>query len=200
MKLKSFTLKQAFPYILVVGGIIGLLCSGILTIEKIALLKNPAAQLNCNLNPVISCGSIVSSDQASAFGFANTLIGIAGFAVVITIGMALLAGASFKRWFWRGLEIGTIFGLGFVHWLIFQALYRINALCPYCMVVWVVTITLFWYTTLYSLREGYIPTPKACKSFVAFLQRHHIEILLVWFLIIIGLILQHFWYYWKTQF
>jgi uncharacterized membrane protein len=52
----------------------------------------------------------------------------------------LLAGASFKRWFWRGLEIGTIFGLGFVHWLIFQALYRINALCPYCMVVWVLLL------------------------------------------------------------
>ncbi|PRC62285.1 hypothetical protein C6A85_03910, partial [Mycobacterium sp. ITM-2017-0098] len=30
----------------------------------------------------------------------------------------------------------------FVHWLIFQSLYRIGALCPYCMVVWAVTIPL----------------------------------------------------------
>ena len=30
----------------------------------------------------------------------------------------------------------------FIHWLIFQSLYRIGALCPYCMVVWAVTIPL----------------------------------------------------------
>ena len=30
----------------------------------------------------------------------------------------------------------------FMHWLIFQSLYRIGALCPYCMVVWAVTIPL----------------------------------------------------------
>ena len=29
-----------------------------------------------------------------------------------------------------------------MHWLIFQSLYRIGALCPYCMVVWAVTIPL----------------------------------------------------------
>ena len=30
-------------------------------------------------------------------------------------------------------------GIVFICWLIFQTLYRIGALCPYCMVVWVFT-------------------------------------------------------------
>ncbi len=41
-----------------------------------------------------------------------------------------------------GLAAGTLLGTVFVHWLIFQSLYRIGALCPYCMVVWAVTIPL----------------------------------------------------------
>ena len=46
------------------------------------------------------------------------------------------------RWYWAGLATGTLLGVAFVHWLIFQSLYRIGALCPYCMVVWAVTIPL----------------------------------------------------------
>ena len=49
---------------------------------------------------------------------------------------------SLPQWYWIGLTIGTLIGAAFVHWLIFQSLYRIGALCPYCMVVWVVTISL----------------------------------------------------------
>ncbi len=136
--------------------------------------------------------------QASVFGFPNSLIGIAGFAIVTTVGMALLAGATFKRWFWWGLQAGTVFGASFVTWLQYQSIYRISALCPYCMVVWSVTIPIFWYVTLYNLRQGHIKLPARLKNLGNFLERHHGDILLVWFLIIIGLILNHFWYYWST--
>ncbi|MEH0580692.1 MULTISPECIES: vitamin K epoxide reductase family protein [Streptomyces] len=30
-----------------------------------------------------------------------------------------------------------------MHWLIGQSLYELNKLCPYCTVVWIVTIALF---------------------------------------------------------
>ena len=49
---------------------------------------------------------------------------------------------ALPRWYWAGLATGTLLGTAFVHWLIFQSLYRIGALCPYCMVVWAVTIPL----------------------------------------------------------
>jgi uncharacterized membrane protein len=189
------TLETVLPYILSVGGAIGFLAAFVLSTEKVALLKDPGFIPSCNLSPILSCGSVMNTHQAEAFGFLNSFLGIAGFAIVTTVGMALLAGATLKRWFWRGLQLGTLFGVGFVTWLQFQSIFRINALCPYCMVVWSVTIPIFWYTLLYNIRQGHLPFNKKAA---AFLQRYHGDILLAWFLIILGIIIKHFWYYWQT--
>jgi uncharacterized membrane protein len=197
-KKTRINLDQAYPWILTVCASIGLLAAFVLTLEKIALLKDPGHHLSCSLNPVLSCGSIIGSPEASAFGFPNTLIGLASFAVVVTIGIGILAGASYKRWFWRGLQAGTIFGILFVHWLASESLYEIGALCIYCMIVWSITWPIFWYTTLYNLRNGHIPTPNSLKGLIGFAQRHHADILVAWYVLIIGLILQNFWYYWST--
>lgn len=191
------SLQNTYPYLLVVGGILGLLSAVMLTIEKIELLKNPGQVLGCDLNPVVACGPVINTPQASAFSFPNPIIGLIGFSAIITIGMAILAGAKFKRWFWLGLQVGTLFGVFFVSWLQYQTLYSIGALCPYCMLVWLATIPIFWYTLLYNLREGNLFADKY-QSTKAFMLRHHGDILLVWFLIIIGLILNRFWYYWST--
>jgi uncharacterized membrane protein len=195
-KLRTLTLDKALPYILVIAGIIGLICSFVITYEKLQLLANPAYQPNCNLNPIISCGSVMASDQANVFGFPNPIIGLSAFAGLLTVGLVLLAGAKFKRWFWICLQIGTIFGLFFVHWLAFQTTFRIGALCPYCIVVWIVTITSFWYVLMYNLDHRYLTLPGRVGGQVStFILRHHIDILLVWFLIIAIVILKHFWYY-----
>jgi uncharacterized membrane protein len=195
---RNFTLQDTVPIILAVGGMVGFLAAFILTIEKIHLIQDPSFQPSCNFSPILSCGSVMEKPQAGVFGFPNSLIGVGGFAIVTTIGMALLAGARFRRWFWLGLQAGTLFGVSFVTWLQYQSIYTIGALCPYCMVVWAVMIPIFWYTTLYNLREGHIKSPAKLHKAVDFLQKHHGDILLVWFLAIIGLILHHFWYYWST--
>jgi uncharacterized membrane protein len=192
----KITLAKAMPWILVIGGIIGYICSFIIMFDKVQLLKNHNYVPSCDLNPVISCGSVMSSPQGSAFGFPNPFIGLGAFPILLTIGMAMLAGAKFKRWFWLGLEAGTIFGIGFIHWLFFESVYRIHALCPWCMVVWVVTITTFWYVTLYNIDNAYIKIPKGQPQvFYAWIRKHHLDILILWFLIIATLILKHFWYY-----
>lgn len=189
------------PWLLVIAGAIGLACSLVIMYDKVQLLMDPSFRPNCDLNPIISCGSVMESDQASAFGFPNPFIGIVGFSVVITIGMAILAGAAkLKRWFWLGLQLGTVFGVVFVHWLFFQSVYRIGALCPYCMAVWAMTITLFWYVTLYNIQTGVIKLKGGLQNVGFFLRRHHFDILVLWFLVILGLILKHFWYYYSQAF
>lgn len=199
-KTEKLTLEKFMPWLLVVGGAIGLVCSFVITYDKMRLLENPHFQPNCNLNPIISCGSVMQSKQGAAFGFPNPWIGLAAFAVLITVGMALFAGAKFKRWFWLGLEAGTVLGLGFVHWLFFESVYRIQSLCPYCMAVWVVTISTFWYVTLYNIQKGNIPVRGTAATVAAFARRHHLDILVLWLLIIAGLILKHFWYYYGKNF
>ncbi len=106
---------------------------------------------SCSINPVLSCGSVMITPQASVFGFPNPLIGIVSFTVVLVTGVLAVAKVRLPRWYWAGLAIGTLLGAVFVHWLIFQSLYRIGALCPYCMVVWAVTIPLLVVTASIAL-------------------------------------------------
>lgn len=192
------TLKHTLPFILTIGGIIGLFASMVLLLEKFELVQNPSYQPSCNINPLISCSSIMGSSQAAVLGAPNSLFGIIAFAVVTTVGISLLAGATYKKWFWIGLQVGTLLGAGFVHWLIFQSLYWIGALCPYCMVVWSVTIPIFWYVTLYNLREKHIVLPRQFSKLAIKAQRHHGNILLAWYLSVAFLILHRFWYYWSN--
>lgn len=184
-------------WLLVIGGAVGLVAAVMLLVEKIRLLEDPDYVPACSINPILSCGSIMRTDQAEAFGFPNPVIGVAGFAIVVTIGMALLAGAAFRRWFWLGLQLGVSFGVVFVHWLIFQTLYRIDALCPYCIVVWAVTIPLFWYTTLHNLQAGHIRLPKAADRVSVAARNNHGVVLTSWYLVIAGLVAQRFWDYWS---
>ncbi|MFC0623906.1 vitamin K epoxide reductase family protein [Kribbella deserti] len=175
---------RAVGWLMVGGGSVGLLAALVLTVEKFLLLKDPSHRPSCSINPVLSCGSVMTKPQAEVFGFPNPLIGIVGFTVVVTLGVVVLAGVSLPRWMWRGLQVGALAGVVFVHWLIFQSLYRIGALCPYCMIVWAVTIPLFWYVVPHRL------SPR--------LARFHGVALTVWGLAIVGLILVRFWTYWVT--
>jgi len=184
---------RLLPWLLLIGGAIGLLAASVLTVEKIAILRDPTYVPSCSINPVLSCGSVMTKPQAEAFGFPNPLLGIAGFAIVASIGAALLAGAAFRRWFWLGLQAGATFGVVFVHWLIFQSLYRIGALCPYCMAVWTVTIAIFWYVTLHNLNR-YLPAPPT----LSLITRYHGVVLTAWTVLLLALIGEQFWSYWRT--
>ncbi|WTY84573.1 vitamin K epoxide reductase family protein [Micromonospora sp. NBC_01405] len=182
-------------WILTIGGLVGALAAFVLTVEKIALLKNPAYVPSCSINPILSCGSIMTTGQAEVFGFPNPLIGLAAFPVVAATGIAVLARLQLPRWWWLGMQAGTLFGVAFVHWLFFQSLYRIGALCPYCMIVWVVMIVLFSYTTLYNLQDGRLPAP---RRITAAALRVHSAIPTLWLLAFTVLIGVRFWTYWRT--
>jgi uncharacterized membrane protein len=194
------TTKVILRNVLIFGGLIGVLCSFLITIEKINLIANPSYIPSCNINPFISCGSVMKTPQASLFGFPNSLLGILGFSIMLTAGMAELAGAKFKKWFWVTAEIGITLAVIFVYWLFYQSVYRIGALCPYCMVVWAVTIPMFWYLTLYNLEEKNIILWKNQEKFVFKLKKNSLLILSIFYLVIFLSILIHFWSYWKMMF
>lgn len=195
-EVQGTSVPRGLGWLYVIGGGVGLLAAFVLMLEKLAKLGNPAYVPTCTLNPVVSCGSVMDSPQATAFGFPNPLIGIGAFAVVLTVGVVLLSGFQAPGWFWLGLQAGTTFGVVFVHWLIYSSLYDIGALCPYCMVVWVVTIPIFWYTTLHNLTRGHFSRSGRPMAFG--LARYHSLTLVLWYLAIVALVLDAFWYYWST--
>ncbi|MDH6283999.1 vitamin K epoxide reductase family protein [Prescottella agglutinans] len=189
-------LDRALPWILLVGGLIGLIASFVLTIEKLALAEDPNYIPTCSLNPILNCGSVMATEQASVFGFPNSLLGIAGFTAVATTGAGLLAGARLSRWYWLGLQVGVTAATVMVHWLIVQSLYVTGALCPYCMVVWAVTIPIFWYITLRNLHHGTFTRPIRAEAVSR--AGNHLLPVTVWFLAVTGLVLHRFYAYWST--
>jgi uncharacterized membrane protein len=143
---------------LIVTGALGWWAAFELTLDKFALLLDPDAALSCNFNPLVQCGKNLDSWQGAAFGFPNPLIGLGGFVAPIAVGVALLAGARFARWFWIAFNVGLAGALAFVIWLISQSIYVIGTLCPWCMLVWSVTIPLFWVVTLRNAADGVFGT------------------------------------------
>src|SRR3546814_9835172 len=150
---------RGLAWTLTIGGLLGLVAAVVLLVEKIALIEDPEYVPTCSINPVLSCGSVMNTAQAEVLGIPNPVIGVIGFTAVAMLGAALLAGARLHRWFWSAAQAGVTFGVVFVHWLIHQSLFVIGALCPSCMVVWAVTISIFWVTTLHNLRSWATPTP-----------------------------------------
>ncbi len=178
------------PHLYIFGGLVAFFFSFLITVEKIALLANPGHIPPCSINPLISCSSVMQSWQASLFGFPNPLLGIAGFAIVATVGFAMLSGFKPKKWFWACLQVGIGLATVFVYWLFFQAVFSIGALCLYCMAVWAMTLPIFAYTVDHGLREWGI-----------LLKRRTVTVaLLLMYGIILGAILWRFWFYWVGLF
>lgn len=157
------TRPTALAVWLIIAGVIGWWAAFSLTIERIHLLADPNAILGCNFSPLVQCGKNLTSWQGSVLGFPNPLLGLAGWVAPIVVGVAILAGARFARWFWWLFEAGVALAFVFVIWLIGQSIFVLGTLCPWCMVTWVVTIPTFYAVTLHVLRTGIIPAPRAIR-------------------------------------
>ena len=144
----------AYAIFLVIAGFAAWWAAFQLTLDKFALYEDKNAVLSCNFSLLVQCGKNLNSPEGSAFGFPNPLIGLGGFAAVVAVGVALLAGAKFDKWFWWAFNLGIAGALAFVIWLIAQSIFTLNVLCPWCMLVWAVTIPLFWITTIRNAATG----------------------------------------------
>ncbi|MEU9670553.1 vitamin K epoxide reductase family protein [Streptomyces galilaeus] len=182
-------------WVMVLTGTVGWLASFQLTVDDWRLLRDPSYQPPCNISPVVSCGSVMSSPQGSLFGFPNMLLGLGAFAAVAALGVAVLTGSRLHRRLWLSLTAGALVGVVFVHWLIGQSLYTLDKLCPYCAVVWAVTIALFWYVALHCLERGILRAP---RGLLLLLRDTHWMLLGAWYGVIALLVLTRFWPYWSS--
>ena len=105
------------------------------------------------LSVLVQCSANLDSAQGAAFGVPNPFLGLVGFALVVCVGVALWAVPHFARWFWVLFNFGVAGAFAFVVWLIGQSIYVLGTLCPWCLVVWLTTIPLFFIVTVRNLRE-----------------------------------------------
>lgn len=187
-------------YLLLGSGTIGAFASFMLVFEEYEFLRHPGVALGCDLNPILSCGAAMDTWQGHLlFGVPNAVFGLALFSAVATLGLVILTGSQIKRWLWQAIYAGYTFGLLFVAWFIYQSIYVLEHLCPFCMLMWIAIIPGFWYSMLYGIRAGHIPVPNKLQKLSGFMQRHHLDILVMIFLVILALILQHFWYFFAGE-
>lgn len=200
MPRKRLTWQIALPYVLTIGGVLGLIASFALTYDKIHILQDPSYEPGCSLNPVLSCGSVMSSEQASILGVPNTIFGLIAFAMLLMVGLMLLAGAQFKRWLWIGLQLGATVGFVFMHYLLFEAVFRIHAICPWCFLVWLILPPIFLATTIYNIRQGNLGLQRnrLAAAIGQWVERHGLDLLVLWYVALVATLLIKFWYYWST--
>lgn len=138
---------------------LSLLASFVLSIDAVRLAENPNVDLSCDINAVISCGTVGSSWQAQLFGFPNAFLGLVAEPVVITIAVASLGGVRFPRWFMLTAQLVYTIGFAFAYWLFYQAMFNIGALCPWCLLVTVSTTLVFATLTHVNIRDGNLFLP-----------------------------------------
>ena len=139
---------------LIIAAVLGWWAAFQLTIEKFYVLENPGETTSCYVSVMLQCDKNLGSWQGAVFGFPNPLIGVTAWMAVLVMGVAVLSGVRFPRWFWGLFGVGVLGAFIFVCWLIGQSIYSLHTLCPWCMATWAVTIPPFFATTLHLVRNG----------------------------------------------
>ena len=139
---------------MLVSSILGLYASFVLSVDAIALAKDPNAVLACDINPLISCGKVGITWQANLFGWPNSFLGLMTEPIVITLAIAALGGVRFPRWFMLVAQAFYTLGFIFALWLFFEAYFVIGALCPWCLLVTATTTLVFVSMTRVNLLDN----------------------------------------------
>ena len=175
-------------------GLVALISSFILTVDQFFLLKHPNEVLNCSLNLVLNCATVMNTWQAEVFGFPNMLIGLMAYSALVAIAFVALTGVRFSKKFLMAFNLGIFLGLIFSEWLIYESIYSIGVLCPFCLAVAASTIVIFMASTHLALRNNVYKLNSRHNSKVqnCLNKGYDKMITLAWIALIALLIIQHF--------
>jgi uncharacterized membrane protein len=171
---------------MLLSSVLSLIASFVLSVDALALAADPTAELSCNINQVISCGTVAASWQSQLLGFPNAFLGLIAEPVVITIAVACLGGVRFPRWFMFAAQVVYAIGLGFAYWLFYQSMFHIGALCPWCLLVTVSTTLVFATLTHVNIRDNNLFLPARSHAALVRGLRANLDLVVVviWLLIL----------------
>jgi uncharacterized membrane protein len=171
---------------MLVSSCLSLIASFVLSKEAVTLAGNPNADLSCNINAVISCGTVGSAWQSHVFGFPNAFLGLIAEPVVITVAVASLAGVRFPRGFMLAAQVVYTLGLVFAYWLFYESMFHIGALCPWCLLVTISTTLVFSTLTHINIRDGNLFLPPRIQSSLSVAIRANLDLMavVIWMLVL----------------
>lgn len=173
--------------LLILGGI-GLLASIVLTVETVKVMQDSGYAPSCSVNPIFNCASVMKSEQATVFGVPNSVFGMVGFGALVAMSILLLVGVRLYYWMWYGVLAVAAIGVVFVHYLIFESLFMLRTICPWCFVVWLTVMGIAWTTVRYAIEARYVTEVRWAK----YVKQYGLFALAVWFVCLLVLILWQF--------
>ena len=168
------------------SSVLSLIASFVLAVDAVKLAADPTAELSCDINAVISCGTVAAAWQSQLLGFPNAFLGLIAEPVVITLAVACLGGVRFPRWFMFAAQVVYTIGLGFAYWLFYQSMFHIGALCPWCLLVTLSTTLVFATLTHVNIRDGNLFLPARPHTALAGALRANVDLIVVvvWLLVL----------------
>lgn len=186
---------------MLISSLASLVASLVLSVDAIAIAKNAATKLSCDVNAVVSCGKVARSWQSSLLGFPNSFIGLICEPVVISIAVAGLGMVMFPKWFLKAALVVYGFGLMFALWLLSQSFFVIKAFCPWCLLVTISTVTVFSTMLRINLRENtFNRSPEQQEKVINFLDRgwDHVIVGAVYTVILVAIFFKYGKYFLPT--
>ncbi len=119
---------------LAVASLVGIVSGGITIVDKIALLRDPAAGSFCDVNAQVGCTPVLLAWQSSVLGPPNALLGVVMFAVLGTAGLVAATGGRLSVGFGQAMVGLSVFFAMFLTWYMVQVAFVIGSLCPFCTV------------------------------------------------------------------
>jgi uncharacterized membrane protein len=162
--MSKVTKKSNSLYLLTaLASAVGLGASFLQTLDKLQHLKNPTANLICNISSTFNCTNVLDAWQSSFFGFPNSLMCIVFFTLTLGVALAMI-NANTSKWLRFLMHFLAVFFLGFGAWYLWQSIYFIGSMCIYCLACYVAVIVIN--ATWLRINASDLPLSKATSRFI----------------------------------
>ena len=151
----AFRPPRAMAVWWICAGTAGWIVSFLLYHEYIGQLTGGDPLISCSISPVVTCGPNLLSPGGNLLGFSNSIIGMVLFLGPIFAGVtALAAREGVRGWYWRVFALCVTGAFLLVHFFAYRSVFEYSSLCPWCVIIWLVTIPLFGTVIGWTLRAG----------------------------------------------
>lgn len=128
------SVSRPWGWLVAGAGAVGIVSGSITVVDKIALLKDPAAGSFCDISSTVGCSPVLLAWQSSVLGPPNALLGVIMFAILATAGAVIGSGGRLVAGFHNAMLGLAVFFAAFLTWYMFEVAYSIGSLCPFCTV------------------------------------------------------------------
>ncbi|MCU4673651.1 vitamin K epoxide reductase family protein [Microbacterium fluvii] len=152
---RTFLPPRGLAVFWIVAAVLGGVVAFLLYLEYIGQLTDAAPLISCSISPIVTCGPNLLSPGGNLLGFSNSIIGITLFFGPLYAAVSAFASpGGLRGWYWRTFFGFVTAAFVLVHFFAWRSVFEYGSLCPWCMVIWLVTIPLFWFTLGWMLRDG----------------------------------------------